>query len=132
MRKFEFKKIIRSKGISNIKEMGAKPIVTDLDDEGYIKALYGQLKGEVEEVIDAKEENIAEEIGDVYEVLEAIIKFWKLDKSKIIAMQEVKREEKGDFSDKRFVKFVEVPDDYPWIDYYLKNADRYPEITDTN
>lgn len=128
MRKFQFNKIIRSKLIENIIETGGIPHIKELNDEEYIKALYGQLQGEVEEIFMADKSHVAEEIADVYEVLDWIVKYWGLNKDDVQQFQKSKREDKGDFSDRRFVEYVEVHDNNPWIDYYLKNADRYPEI----
>lgn len=42
--------------------------------------------------------------------------------------QAAKNKKNGAFKKGHFVESVEVKEDNPWIEYYRKNADRYPEI----
>jgi predicted house-cleaning noncanonical NTP pyrophosphatase (MazG superfamily) len=131
LKKIKFDKVIRSKLIDDIIKMGGKPSIKDLSDEEYIKELYKQLISETGELTVANPEQLAEEIADVYEVLEAIASHWKIERQDIENAKQQKKELKGGFEDKRKVEYVEIPDDYFYMDYYKKNADRYPEIKDS-
>ena len=74
-------------------------------------ALVDKIKEEAEEVCDAinrkDREKIIEEIADLYEVIDAIVDFHKLDYDKIEQIRAEKEIEKGAFRKGLFLKSTE-------------------------
>jgi predicted house-cleaning noncanonical NTP pyrophosphatase (MazG superfamily) len=52
-------------------------------------------------------EELKKEIGDVYEVIDALIEHFNLDKQEILDLQKKRREKRGGFKDKVFLQEVE-------------------------
>ena len=64
----------------------------------YSKALKEKVVEEAKEILDSKnDKELQEEIADLYEVLEALIKNENFDKSKILEIMKQKKEEKWAF-----------------------------------
>ena len=97
-------KLVRNKIIDIIRANGEQPIYHILGDEEYLDELHKKLIEEVHELIEA------DDIGEFADVLEVI---YALAKHKNINMQEVekerikKREKRGGFEDKIYLKTVE-------------------------
>ena len=76
----------------------------------YIVALGNKCIEEVQEINDAirseDREHTIEELADLTEVLECLIKILKIDKSEIRAKQIEKRNEKGSFAEKIFLREI--------------------------
>ena len=52
----------------------------------------------------------------------------KINPEKIKEIQTKKNEKVGSFKEKLFVEYVDALDDSPWVEYYLSEPERYPEI----
>ncbi len=92
----EMKKLVRNK----IPQFATDADYRKLDLEEIEPALKDKIVEEALEVQAATtEKNLIEELGDVYTVLTAFLKFKKIDQKTFLAAVEAKRKEKGDFSD---------------------------------
>ena len=105
--------------------------MTILDDEQYNHQLGLKLMEEADEVHRATtKEDLISEIGDVLEVLDAIIKLHDLSRDEIIADQTAKREERGGLYERQFVTMTEsIPGTF-LDEYCSKDPDKYKEILD--
>ena len=74
-----------------------------LNDREYADELKKKLVEEVEEYL--KAENI-EELADIYEVLEAIIKLKKFDPKEINQVKKEKKEQRGGFEKRLFMERI--------------------------
>ncbi len=73
MKRFNNKKLVRDKIIEFLESRGIKTNHRYLDNEEYIACLKAKLIEEANEVSEKTErEEIIKELGDVYEVLEAL------------------------------------------------------------
>jgi predicted house-cleaning noncanonical NTP pyrophosphatase (MazG superfamily) len=99
-------KLIRDKIPDIIKANHKKCEVKILSNTEYKQALKSKLLEEAQEVFDAQEEELIEEIADIYEVIEALIKAYNLDKEKIKKIKEDKANSKGKFEQK--LKLISV------------------------
>lgn len=95
------KKLVRDKIPEQLAEKKKHLKFFEVDDEKYLFFLKRKLVEEVNEVIDAlensNEEHQQEEIGDVLEVLDAMMHFKKFAKEEVLKKKEEKRLKKGGF-----------------------------------
>ena len=98
------KKLVRDKIPEVLAEKKKYLKFTKVDDDKYWSFLKRKLVEEVNEVIDAvensNEEHQQEEIGDVLEVLDAIMYFKKFEQKEVLRKKEEKKLKKGGFYEK--------------------------------
>ncbi len=97
--------MVRDKIPEIIEHDGEKPLIRILGDEEYIFELFRKLSEEVEEAICAKADDgeLIKEIGDVYEVIDAIVESRGLDKEEIMKLKKKRLRERGGFKEKVFL-----------------------------
>lgn len=106
----EYQKLVRNKIPQIINSNHQKCQVQKLSNSEYKKALKHKLIEESEEVLTANKNDLAEEIADIYEVIDTLIKVNKLNKKDIFKIQEQKRKLKGKFDKNCFLISVESID----------------------
>jgi len=108
----EYNKLVRDKIPEIIEASGKKAIVELLDEKMYVKKLNEKLVEEVKEFLECEEskkkqyESI-EELGDVLEVMLAILKHKGYNLGELIEIMDDKREERGGFEKRILLKGVE-------------------------
>ena len=103
--KYTYNKLVRDKIPENINSMeGRKATWRIMDDDEYIKELNKKLLEEVHEFI---EENAVEELADVMEVIQSIMRIKNISYEELKNVQQMKREKKGGFSNKIYLVEVE-------------------------
>ncbi len=90
----KYDKLVRDKIPEIIKKKGGRAKTHVADDKEYEQKLHEKLREEVDEFLQQPNE---EELADVMEVLDAIIRLHILDKKKVQAIQKEKAEERGRF-----------------------------------
>ena len=131
MKKYRLNKLWRSTAVARMERTGAIVHRRTLNDEEYHEQLGLKLKEEAAEVEGAmNKQELAEEIGDVLEVIDAIIAFNDLDRTEIEDLKRKKRDERGSYICRDFVTYVEVVPGSYLHHYYLKTPDRHEEILD--
>lgn len=128
MRKFRFDKLVRDKIPEDQRRVGAIVVGRVLDEEGYVEALKQKLVEESQEINPEDREESVKELADLQEVIDCLAEALGTDAATIAEIQAAKREEAGSFRDRQFVETVEVDEHDPWVEYYVANADRYPEV----
>ncbi len=128
MRKFKFNKLVRDDIALNIEKKGGKVIQKKLDDFEFLEQLNLKLVEEFTEYTKASKEEIVSELSDVYEVLENIRNTLHISEAEIKEARAKKAEKNGSFKDRVFIDYIEIENNDPWLQYYLDNKDRYPEI----
>lgn len=99
-----------------------------LSDEEYVDELKKKLLEEVKELFRAKPQKLVEEIADVQEIVDNMLEALKTSKEEIKEKQDSKNNERGSFRKRIYIDTIEIPEDDEWLDYYLANPDKYPEI----
>ena len=103
--KYTYNKLVRDKIPENINRMeGRKATWRIMDDDEYIKELNKKLLEEAHEFI---EENAIEELADVMEVIQSIMRIKNISYEELKNVQQMKREKKGGFSNKIYLVEVE-------------------------
>ena len=103
--RYTYNKLVRDKipkGIDS--EPGRKCKYRILDDVEYLKELNKKVLEEANEFI---EENSIEELGDLMEVINAIMKLKGYNKEDVKNVMKTKEEKKGAFNNKIFLEYVD-------------------------
>ena len=93
-------KLIRDRIPEIIRQAGRECEVKTMSQSEYHQALLYKLIEEAKEAAEAKPDNLVEELADVYEVIDAILANFKIDKNVVLTKQEQKRQNKGGFTKK--------------------------------
>lgn len=88
---YTYNKLVRDKIVENIKNSGRNPSYRIMDNEEYLKELNKKLLEEAHEFV---EENSIEELADVFEVIESIIKIKNINIEEVRKYQQIKKEKK--------------------------------------
>ncbi|MDO4199244.1 MAG: pyridoxamine 5'-phosphate oxidase family protein [Clostridia bacterium] len=100
-----FNKLVRDEIPEMLDKNGGETETEILNTEKYKECLYAKLKEECEEVITAdSKENLAEELADLLEVMKAIAKINDIDFAEIEKIRAEKKEKRGGFDRKIFLK----------------------------
>jgi len=104
-----YNKLVRDKIPEIIKADGREPKTRILDEAEYQTELFKKLLEEVNEVVEAKDDNkeLMKEIGDVLEVLNAITKTFSLDSNEILKLKSECQQSRGAFDKKIFLESEE-------------------------
>jgi len=104
-----YNKLVRDKIPEIISADGEKPKIRILADDEYQKELLKKIIEEAKEVEAAggDKNELIKELGDVQEVVEALIKSFSLDKSEIEKLQAKRKATRGGFDKKIFLEYTE-------------------------
>lgn len=103
-------KLVRDFIPQYIERNGQKAVVEILDDKRFSEELLKKLTEEAQEVIEATTEGksrLTEEIADLYEVTDSLIKLYGINKDDIKSVQKQKRSSNGGFNKKLYLVSVE-------------------------
>lgn len=105
----EYNKLIRDQIPEIIKENGKEPVFRTLNDDEYKDALFEKLLEESKELFEEKageKKDIIKEISDVYEVIDAIIELYEIEKASIEKVKNDRKEKRGAFKKRLFLEIV--------------------------
>jgi len=102
-----YNKLVRDRIPEIIQDAGKKYKVSVMDSNEYEKALLSKLLEEVEELIEAKQDERIKEIADVLEVLYSLIDYWKIDGNSVNNKKEQRAIDRGRFQKRIKLLYVE-------------------------
>jgi|LGVF01.2.fsa_nt_gb predicted house-cleaning noncanonical NTP pyrophosphatase (MazG superfamily) len=102
--KTTYNKLVRDKIPQLIEESGRKQTSRKLNDEEYFKALIDKV---IEEIKEYRETDNEEELADVFEVLDNIVKFKDYEPMHIDYLKIKRKEARGTFDERIFLEEVE-------------------------
>jgi len=102
--KTTYNKLVRDKIPQIIEKSGRKQKSRKMDDEEYLDALINKVVEEIEEYRESQNE---QELADIYEVLDCIVKFKDLEQMHIDYLQIKKKESGGSFTGRILLEEVE-------------------------
>lgn len=108
-----YNKLVRDRIPEIIKADGRHPVTRILDQAGYQAALVAKLLEEVQEASAAHAANLPAELADVLEVLQALVCTLGMTWEDLLSLTARKRAERGGFSDRIFLEYVDERDIAP-------------------
>lgn len=127
MRTFKFEKLVRDKIKDRIEEGGGKVKSRLLSKKEYVLELKRKLLEEAKEFVES-EEGSAEELADVQEIVDCLLRELGIGREELEKKKKQKIEKRGGFNRRIYIKEVKVKENDSWLDYYLANPHKYPEI----
>jgi predicted house-cleaning noncanonical NTP pyrophosphatase (MazG superfamily) len=105
----KYYKLVRDNIPEIIKADGENPKIRILEEGEYQKELLKKLVEEAEEAEEAAGSNkeLVKEIGDIEEVIEAVIKSFALDEKEIKELKAMRKTARGGFDKKIFLEYTE-------------------------
>ena len=97
-------KLVRDRIPEIIREAGGDPVTVVLSPEEYPSALMAKLTEEVDELLGAQGDHVAEELADVLEVLTAIAALNGMDWRSVDELRVDKRAARGGFEGRVWLK----------------------------
>lgn len=129
MRTFLFKKLVRDKILdSMLADQDQSPEYRIMDNEEYLVELKRKLLEEVSELVKATDNELLEEIADIYEILGYLLQSSGHSKDDLEIKIAAKKAKAGGFDNKVYVEYVEVADNHPMVAYFLKQPEKYEEV----
>lgn len=129
MRKFKFQKLVRDKIVPLIKSNGSTPRYRKLNNKEFQEELIAKLKEEVEEIPrNPDKKTMAEEIADLKQVISYLERSLDIPQETLDKIEKEKNEHNGAFDQQLYIEYVECDEKDPWMDYFLKNPDKYPQM----
>ena len=104
--KIIYNKLVRDNIPEIIKADNSEPTIRILNDEEFIVELFKKIQEEYEELAQAKcnKLEMEKEIGDIYEVIDAIIDYYNLNKEAIIKLKQERKIKRGGFNKRIFLE----------------------------
>ncbi len=99
-----YNKLVRDRIPELIRESGRKYTSRILSDEEYLKALIDKV---IEEMEDYRESGNEEELADVYEALDCLMKFKNYEPLRMDYLKLMRRESRGSFVNRVLLEEVE-------------------------
>ncbi|MBN1783520.1 MAG: nucleoside triphosphate pyrophosphohydrolase [Alphaproteobacteria bacterium] len=129
MKTFKAEMLIRDKRLKWMHDRDFHVNYRQLSEGEFETHLRKKLVEESNEVLLEKtQEGLIEEIADVMEVIEYLMKLRNISKQDIQKAKDKKQEKLGRFDDRIYTRSISIAEDNPNIAYYLHNAHKYPEI----
>jgi predicted house-cleaning noncanonical NTP pyrophosphatase (MazG superfamily) len=104
-----YNKLVRDGIPEIIKKEGKNVSARILSDDEFVSELYKKIKEEAIELSEAEGDQAAtmKEIGDIYEVIDALIDSLSLDREEINRIKNERKENRGAFKKKIFLESAE-------------------------
>ncbi|MFW6287398.1 MAG: phosphoribosyl-ATP pyrophosphohydrolase [bacterium] len=99
----KYDKLVRDKIPQIIDDAGKECAVHIADDKEYVSKLFDKVQEELNEF---EENPSAEEMADIFEVLDAMIGFYGLDADEIEAVKKEKKADRGGFEERIVLEAV--------------------------
>jgi predicted house-cleaning noncanonical NTP pyrophosphatase (MazG superfamily) len=102
-----YHKLVRDKIPAIIQAAGHQPSTRILDERDYQTALLAKLLEEAQEAHAAPAQDLASELADVLEVLQALVASQGVTWDELLSLAARKRAERGGFDDRIYLDYVE-------------------------
>ncbi|MBA4117521.1 MAG: hypothetical protein C0514_01305 [Candidatus Puniceispirillum sp.] len=127
---FRLNKLIRDKAPERFGKKGHTVHYRKISGNDLEDALLQKLLEEADEVKNAKtRQDRTEELGDLLEVIDALVQFWDLSREEIDAAKKIKKNELGGFEGGFFGTHCDIPThDEAYVAALRAQPHKYPEI----
>lgn len=126
---FLFNKLVRDKVRERCDARNIKFDYTCLGLNDHIEALKDKIVEEAQEIkLSTDKAELIKEIADVLEVIDVLIDKSQISLNEVLEEKQKKIDKRGSFCKGLYFNHIIIDDEHPFIDYYLKSKDKYPEI----
>ena len=108
--------------------MNQKATYRQLNKETFAEALKSKLIEEANEIDATDKESVINELADIYQVVEEMIKLYEISPEEVGKVKVAKYDKKGGFEGANFVETLELSDNDEWNDYYRKSPEVFKEL----
>lgn len=128
MPKFKLNKLIRDGLKETYANNGQTAIYKKITSSEHKNYLVSKIIEEASEIpLNATNQEIIDEIADVRQALEDLMVLCNIDESQVETAKQKIFDKKRGFSEATFITTLELSDNDPWVEYYRKNPDLFPE-----
>jgi predicted house-cleaning noncanonical NTP pyrophosphatase (MazG superfamily) len=110
MARIHYDKLIRDRIPEIIEAEGKQYRVETMPDDQYRRALLEKLVEEAQEAAQAGPEKLPTELADLYEVMNAVLAAYAIDRQQVAQLQEQRHMERGGFEQRLRLLWVEETD----------------------
>ena len=130
MRYFKFSKLVRDKIVDHMRSNNQELYgLHKLDDKTFERELLRKLVEESEEASSADgQKEVLKELADVQEIIDTLKSLLKISDEELSIAKKKKIEKNGSFDNRCYVEGIGVEEDSKWLEFYLKNPEKYPEV----
>lgn len=119
-KKFSIFKLVRKKTLEQLTEKGLKCDIKSVSRGRYLYQLKYKLIEESKEVLKTKDKkHLIEELADVFEVFNLLLKENNVSLADIITQMDSKQKERGEICN-AFLSFLEIPEGHDLMEKYNK------------
>jgi predicted house-cleaning noncanonical NTP pyrophosphatase (MazG superfamily) len=124
---FLYNKLVRDKSYKMVERSNGTMKSRRLDDAEFAAEVRKKLVEELDEVLTAPNtEELCDELGDVYELLEEYAQLHGLTGEQVAAAKHAKRKKRGGFAERVYIESVTVPAGSIVDEYCSAQPDKYP------
>ncbi|MCJ7793245.1 MAG: hypothetical protein MUP45_04735 [Candidatus Marinimicrobia bacterium] len=131
MHQFKVAKLVRDK-IAQRMIADEKADYRILNDKEYLEELKKKIFEEAKELVPVKDKKkIIKELADLQEIIDTLSQTLKSSKKEIKEKQREENKKSGSFKKRLYIETIELANNHQWLDYYLANSKKYPEVKKT-
>jgi len=97
MSKTYYNKLVRDRIPEIIQNKGSQFEIQEMSNEEYLTALKEKLLEEAKEVFEAESDDLVTELADLYEVIDALMDIYDIDRNLVLKQQNMRKIERGGF-----------------------------------
>jgi predicted house-cleaning noncanonical NTP pyrophosphatase (MazG superfamily) len=124
--RFIFDKLVRDRQSAAMQDPRIAMNSRILEHTEFILELKKKLVEESDEVVAASGDELVEELADLTEIIDTLMKACEIKKEAVQAARQKKRDERGGFDKRIFVNYADIPCDSKAYDYCMRQPEKYP------
>lgn len=126
---FKLNKLVRDKFVDIYKSTNQRPKHRILDAAEHRQRLIEKVVEETKELHRTPEEGVVQELADIQQALDDLREMYHISLDQLQETMRVKAQKKGTFRRGVFIEELSLNDDDPWVEYYRKEPERFPEVS---
>lgn len=128
MPKFELNKLVRDGLRDEYERTNQNPVFRELSIDELKTQLARKIIEEANEIrVNSRPDEVIDEAADIRQILDDIMAIYDITEEQVKLAQQKKYDKKGGFANGVFVETLELDDNDPWVGYYRRNPDIFPE-----
>jgi len=124
--RFIFNKLVRDRQSAAMQDPRIVMNSRILEHTEFILELKKKLVEESDEVVAASGDELIEELADLKEIIDALMKVCNIKEETVQVARQKKLDERGGFDKRIFVAYADIPRDSNVYEYCMKQPEKYP------